>query len=52
MKKMVVLLAVFTALTLQVNATKHTVTISGFTYSPALLTAHIGDTITTADTVY
>ncbi|TSA34264.1 MAG: T9SS C-terminal target domain-containing protein [Porphyromonadaceae bacterium] len=46
MKKMVILLAVFTALTLQVNATKHTVAISGFTYSPALLSAHIGDTIT------
>lgn len=43
---MVFLLAVFTALTLQVNATKHTVAISGFTYSPALLTAHVGDTIT------
>jgi len=43
---MVVLLAVFAALTLQVNATKHTVTISGFIYSPALLSAHIGDTIT------
>ena len=46
MKKIVVLFAVFTALTLQVNATKHTVAISGFTYSPALLSAHIGDTIT------
>ncbi|MCX6223257.1 MAG: T9SS type A sorting domain-containing protein [Bacteroidia bacterium] len=51
MKKLVTLLAVLTALTLQVNATKHAVTISGFTYSPALLTAHIGDTVTISGSI-
>lgn len=45
MKKVVILIAVFAGLTLQVNATKHTVTISGFAYSPALLNANMGDTV-------
>jgi plastocyanin len=46
MKKIFLLLAAFSVLTLQVNATKHTVLTSGTSYSPALLTVHIGDTVT------
>ena len=46
MKKLFIFLAVIAALTLEVNATKHTVTISGTSYSPAVLSANIGDTIT------
>jgi plastocyanin len=46
MKKLVILFGVFAALTIPVNATKYTIVINGFSYSPALVTAHIGDTIT------
>lgn len=46
MKKLVVLLSVLSVLTLNVSATKYTVTISGLAYSPVLLSAHIGDTVT------
>ncbi len=46
MKKLVILLAVFSAMTLNVHATKHTITFSGLAYSPVVLSAHIGDTVT------
>jgi plastocyanin len=47
MKKIVLLLAVFATITIQVSATRHTITTTGSsTYSPALLTVHIGDTVT------
>lgn len=46
MKKIVVLLVVLAAMAFQVKAVKHTVTISGTSYSPALLSAHTGDTVT------
>jgi plastocyanin len=46
MKKLILLLMAITSLTINVNATKHSILISGFTYSPALLTANVGDTIT------
>ncbi|MFA6128529.1 MAG: T9SS type A sorting domain-containing protein [Bacteroidales bacterium] len=46
MKKALLLFAVFTALTLQVNATKHTINISGSSYTPALTSALLGDTVT------
>lgn len=46
MKKLITLLVVFSALTLEVNATKHTVTTSGSSYSPTVLTVHVGDTVT------
>ena len=52
MKKLFTLLAVFTALTLQVIATKHTVSISGSAYSPALLTVHMGDTVTISGSTF
>jgi plastocyanin len=46
MKKAVFLLAALVAMTLNVHATKYTVTIVNFTYSPSLLSTHIGDTVT------
>jgi plastocyanin len=46
MKKLILLFTVIAAFTLNANATKRTISISGFTYSPAVLTANLGDTIT------
>lgn len=51
MKKAFILMAVLFAMTLHVHATKYTVSISNFTYSPALLNTHIGDTVTISATV-
>lgn len=51
MKKLLPLLAFLTALTLQVSATKHIVTTSGLAYSPAVLAAHIGDTVTISGSI-
>jgi plastocyanin len=51
MKKLFTLIAFFAALTIQVNATKHTISISGSTYSPALLTVHLGDTVTISGSI-
>ncbi len=46
MKKTIALFTFFAALTLNVNATKHTITTSGLVYSPASLTVRMGDTVT------
>jgi len=46
MKKFTLILVILVAAILQLHATKRTVTISGFNYSPALLTVHTGDTVT------
>ncbi len=51
MKKLLLLLSVFSVLTMNVNATKHTVSISELAYSPALLSVHIGDTVTIDGTI-
>jgi plastocyanin len=51
MKKLFTLLLVILTFTLQLSATKHTVTTSGSAYSPAILTVHVGDTVSISASV-
>jgi plastocyanin len=46
MKKTVTLFAFVALIVFQAHAVKHTITYSGFNYSPATLTVHVGDTVT------